>query len=135
MGGPDRTPLGEGKRTLSAGAQVLQGLWGDEGRCHRRFSDTKFCLQNPPSEHLRYTASHRVEKGRPVMGEVEGVTALLRRNGLPPKEGRAPEGSLPPRSGCWAGGTGVCRGAGAAAHAVRTTWDSTQTNQATRQGV
>ena len=41
------------------------------------------------------------------MGEVvEGVTALLRRNGLPPKEGRAPEGGLPPRSGCWAGGTG-----------------------------
>ena len=25
--------------------------------CKRRFSDTKFCLQNPPSEHWRFTLS------------------------------------------------------------------------------
>ena len=104
------------------------GGWrSEEMTCKRRFSDTKFCLQNPPSEHWRFSSSLPREcalaRTRAKVGPwrvVEGVTALLRRNGLPTKEGRAPEGGLPPRSGCKAGGTGVCRGAGAAAHAVQT---------------
>ena len=62
--------------------------------CKRRFSDTKFCLQNPPSEHWRFTSSLPREgalaRPRAKVGPwrvVEGVTALLRRNGLPTKEG------------------------------------------------
>ena len=72
--------------------------------CKRRFSDTKFCLQNPPSsEHWRFTSSLPREcalaRTRAKVGPwrvVEGVTALLRRNGLPTKEGpcaRSPKGA------------------------------------------
>ena len=64
----------------------------------RRFSDTKFCLQNPPSEHRRFTSSLPREwaLARPwarprakvgPWGVVDGVTALLRLCGLPTKEG------------------------------------------------
>ena len=62
--------------------------------CKRRFSDTKFCLQNPSSEHWRFTFSLPREcalaRTRAKVGPwrvVEGVTALLRRNGLAEQAG------------------------------------------------
>ena len=66
--------------------------------CERRFSDTKFCLQNPPSKHWRFTSSLPREwalaRPRAKVGPwrvVEGVTALLRRNGLAEQAGEEVE--------------------------------------------